>query len=213
MDSEVQTLAYADADFNEANSLFTAKFMENFPRLAASGQLADLGCGPGDIAVRMACALPGWNVTGIDAGENMLKRARERLVGEPAKDRISFRLAYLPDQSLPASAWNAVVSNSLLHHLPDPMVLWSSILSLGAPGAAVQVMDLMRPETESDARGLVDQYANGAPDILREDFYNSLLAAYTGPEVEEQLAKAGLDDFGIEHASDRHWIVSGTLAR
>jgi len=177
MDSEAQTLAYAEADFNEANSLFTAKFLENFPRLAADGNMADLGCGPGDIAIRMARELPGWSVTGIDAGENMLKRARERLEGAPVNDRVSFRLAYLPDPSLAAAAWDAVISNSLLHHLPNPQVLWSSIKELGEPGAAVQVMDLMRPASESDAERLVDQYAEGAPDILREDFHNSLLAA------------------------------------
>jgi hypothetical protein len=38
------------------------------------------------------------------------------------------------------------------------------------------------------------------------------LAAYTVNEVSDQLLKAGLDRLGIETASDRHWIVSGTLA-
>jgi 2-polyprenyl-3-methyl-5-hydroxy-6-metoxy-1,4-benzoquinol methylase len=213
MDSEAQTLAYAQADFNQANTLFSTKFRENFPDLSSSGQMADLGCGPGDIAIRMATALPGWNVTGIDAGENMLKRARERIKGETVDSRVSFRLAYLPDPSLPAGAWNAVISNSLLHHLPDPQILWNSIKSLGAPGTSVQVMDLIRPESESEANRLVDLYAEGAPEILRDDFYNSLLAAYTSLEVIEQLQKAGLDRLEINVASDRHWIVSGTLGR
>ncbi len=213
MDSEAQTRAYAEADFNEANSLFAAKFQENFPGLPASGQMADLGCGPGDIAIRMAHELPGWNVTGIDAGENMLKRARERLGKEPVSDRVSFRLAYLPDPSLQEGAWDAVISNSLLHHLPDPQVLWNSVKALGAPGSPVQVMDLIRPETESEASRLVDLYAQGAPVILRDDFFNSLLAAYTCSEVNEQLQKAELDNLRIDTASDRHWIVSGTLGR
>ena len=211
MDSEAQTLAYAEADFNEANSLFTSKFAENFSQLPVNGRMADLGCGPGDIAIRMANAYPGWTVTGLDAGENMLKRARERLDLESDSSRVSFRLAYLPDDSLESRAWDAVISNSLLHHLPDPQVLWASVVHLGAPGAAVQVMDLMRPETETDAQRLVDEYAADAPDILREDFYNSLLAAYTTLEVATQLVNAGLDHLKIDTASDRHWIVSGRL--
>ena len=211
MDSEAQTFAYAEADFNEANSLFTDKFAENFSQLSANGRMADLGCGPGDIAIRMANAYPGWSVTGLDAGENMLKRARERLELESDSSRVSFRLAYLPDDSLESQAWDAVISNSLLHHLPDPQVLWASVVQLGAPGAAVQVMDLMRPETETDAQRLVDEYAADAPDILREDFYNSLLAAYTTLEVAAQLVNAGLDHLKIDTASDRHWIVSGRL--
>jgi trans-aconitate methyltransferase len=211
MDSEAQTLAYAQADFEEANTLFADNFLDRFAGLGPTGQMADLGCGPGDIAIRLAMALPGWQVTGIDAGENMLRRARERLESESLGERVNFRLAYLPDPSLPKKTWDAVISNSLLHHLPDPLVLWESISGLGVDGAAVQVMDLVRPDSATAARDLVDRYADGAPEILREDFYNSLLAAYTISEIQEQLAQAKLEQLRVEPASDRHWIVSGTL--
>ncbi len=212
MDSEAQTLAYAAADFNEANSLFADNFINRFAGLPETGSMVDLGCGPGDITIRMARAYPGWRVTGMDAGPNMLQRARERLDAEAVRAQVDFRLVYLPDDSLEAHSCNAVISNSLLHHLPDPRALWDSVVQLAAPGAAVQVMDLMRPESQAEARKLVDLYAADAPEILREDFYNSLLAAYTIEEVGEQLIKAGLDRLEIETASDRHWIVSGLLA-
>jgi ubiquinone/menaquinone biosynthesis C-methylase UbiE len=211
MDSEAQTLAYAEADFNESNSLFTERFLARFHELPATGRMADLGCGPGDITIRLAHALPGWEVTGLDAGPNMLTHARRRLAAEGLAQRVRFQLAYLPDPSLPAGAWNAVVSNSLLHHLPNPGVLWESVARLGAAGAAVQVMDLMRPDSEQQAQALVDTYAAAAPAILQEDFYNSLLAAYRPEEVGDQLEQAGLDHLIIQTASDRHWIVSGTL--
>lgn len=211
MDSEAQTLAYAEADFNESNSLFTERFLARFHDLPGSGRLADLGCGPGDITVRLANALPGWQLTGLDAGPNMLRHAQQRLELEKLAPRVNFRLAYLPDPTLPAAAFDAVVSNSLLHHLPNPQVLWESIVRLALPGAAIQVMDLMRPTSETRAQQLVDTYAADAPGILREDFYNSLLAAYQPEEVSSQLIRVGLDRLKIETASDRHWIVSGTL--
>jgi trans-aconitate methyltransferase len=211
MDSEAQTVAYAEADFNDSNSLFTDYFLERFPDLPDKGWLADLGCGPGDITIRLARRLPGWTVTGLDAGANMLKRAMERLVSEPGTPDVTFRHAYLPDPTLPPRAWNAVISNSLLHHLPEPMILWQSVLQLGAPGAAVQIMDLARPDDEDQARGLVDKYTADAPEILREDFLNSLLAAYTPEEIEAQLARAGLGHLEIDTPSDRHWIVTGRL--
>jgi len=211
MDSEAQTLAYAEADFNESNTLFTERFLARFSKLPASGRMLDLGCGPGDITIRLARALPGWQVIGLDAGPNMLRHAELRLAAEALADRVRFRRSYLPDPSLAQGAWDAVVSNSLLHHLPKPQVLWQSVVRLGAPGAAVQIMDLMRPDNEKHAQALLEQYAGDAPEVLREDFYNSLLAAYTPEEVGAQLIEAGLDRFNVESASDRHWIVSGTL--
>jgi len=212
MDSEAQTLAYAEADFNESNSLFVERFLATFGHLPASGRMVDLGCGPGDITRRLARALPGWSITGLDAGPNMLRHAERSLASQGLSGRVRFRRCYLPDASLAGAAWDAVVSNSLLHHLPQPAALWQSVVQLAAPGAAVQVMDLMRPESTSQAQRLVEQYADGAPDVLQEDFYNSLLAAYTTEEVSAQLIEAGLDRLRIETPSDRHWVVSGNLA-
>jgi cyclopropane fatty-acyl-phospholipid synthase-like methyltransferase len=209
MDSEAQTRAYAEADFDESNSLFTRKFQEYFQEQPAQGALADLGCGPGDISIRMAHQYPGWTVTGLDAGVNMLKLAKQRLLAEGLAERLSFRHSYLPDSSLEHASFDAVISNSLLHHLPQAETLWQSINQLARPGAAIQVMDLMRPESEAEAERLVEKYTPGAPAILTEDFYNSLLAAYTPQEVSDQLLAAGLDRLKIEIASDRHWIVHG----
>ena len=211
MDSAAQTAAYAAADFSESNTLFVSSFLQRFPNLPGAGRMADLGCGPGDITVRLAKALPGWRIDGLDAGENMLKLARQRLESETPRLDIDFRLSYLPDPSLYSGAWDALVSNSLLHHLPDPAALWSSIGRMGRPGSAVLVMDLARPGSLADANKLVDQYSEGEPEVLREDFYNSLLAAYTVDEVRDQLQRAGLGQISVDMASDRHWIAGGTL--
>lgn len=211
MDSEAQTAAYAAADFNESNTLFTERFTGRFPGLPASGLMVDLGCGPGDIVIRMARAFPSWQITGLDAGENMLRCARQRLAEEKNCDNVEFRHAYLPDDSLQPRSCQAVISNSLLHHLPDPHALWASIGHMGRPGCVVLVMDLARPGSLTAAKQLVDQYSEGEPEVLREDFYNSLLAAYTVDEVGDQLRKAGLDRITVDMASDRHWIASGTL--
>jgi len=211
MDSEAQTRAYAEADFSESNSLFADKFQAFFADCAVRGSMADLGCGPGDISIRMARNYPGWSVTGLDAGPNMLKLAQQRLEAEGLGDRVRFRLSYLPDESLAGTTFEAIISNSLLHHLPRPEILWESIIQLAAPNAAIQVMDLMRPASEQEAQRLVDRYAADAPEILREDFYNSLLAAYTPDEITGQLKGSGLDHLALELPSDRHWIVHGRM--
>lgn len=173
-------------------------------------RLIDLGCGPGDICRRLARGLPGWTIEGLDAGANMLAEARRATAAEPEADRISYRLARLPEPSLPRNAYSIVVSNSLLHHLPEPRTLWEAVRDLAAPAARVQIMDLARPASPAQARSLVETHASGEPDVLREDFFNSLRAAWTVDEVAAQLEQAGLA-LSVDMVSDRHWLVHGRM--
>jgi len=210
MDSPDQVAAYAGADFAESNAAFAERLCAEL-RAAPAGRLVDLGCGPADICVRIAGWLPGWQIDAIDAGENMLEAAKQRIESEGLENRIRLLHARLPDGSLASGAYQSVVSNSLLHHLPDPAILWQSIARLAAPGAWVQVMDLARPDSSEAVDELVERYAAEAPAVLKEDFRNSLHAAWRVDEVGRQLRCAGLA-LGCERVSDRHWLVSGRIA-
>ncbi len=207
MDSPNQVAAYAGADFEDSNARFTAILGRQLADVPP-GRLIDLGCGPADICVRLARALPGWRIEGLDAGENMLEVARRRLGSEELTERVQLIHARLPEPKLDARAYDCVASNSLLHHLPDPNVLWRAIDALARPGAWIQVMDLARPDSAPAVEALVEQYAADEPEVLRIDFRNSLHAAWRVDEVHEQLRVAGLP-LTCELVSDRHWLVSG----
>lgn len=211
MDEPRQAHAYAEADFSEPNSRFVDEALSHL-RPDANGRLVDLGCGPGDICIRLARSLPGWHITGLDAGPNMLALAERAVEAAGLTERIELVLAHLPEHPLD-DRFDAVVSNSLLHHLPDPMVLWRTIDALAGPDAFIQVMDLHRPQNRDEAHGLVEEHANGEPEVLRQDFYNSLCAAWTVDEVCDQLATAGLTGLEISRPTERHWLVQGSLAR
>jgi SAM-dependent methyltransferase len=105
--------------------------------------------------------------------------------------------------------YNLVFSNSLLHHLADPAVLWDTLRQAARPGAPLFVMDLRRPDSAEDALRLVEHYAGDEPDVLRHDFHQSLLAAYTPDEVAVHLAAADLQSLQVEVVGDRHLIVHG----
>ncbi len=211
MDAPAQAQAYAKADFSEPNTLFVEHALSHLDS-AGGGRLIDLGCGPGDICLRFAGALPNWHIVGLDAGPNMLALARAALKASELGERVEFIQAYLPDHPL-EERFDAVVSNSLLHHLPDPMTLWQAVTTLAAPRAFIQVMDLHRPADLQVARNLVDEHAAGEPEVLRQDFYNSLLAAWTVDEVATQLERAGIGGLDITRPSERHWLVQGHLGR
>ena len=211
MNEPEQARAYAEADFNEANTLFVDQFRSRFPDFH-SGRLLDLGCGPADITFRLAAALPGVVIDGVDGAGEMLRFGRDKLERDQAlASRVTLIEGFIPGVELPASQYEALVSNSLLHHLHEPDVLWQMISGLSAPGAIVMIMDLFRPPNCDRAVSLVECYAQNAPQILKEDFYNSLLAAFTPQEVMEQLARHGLQPLQVETVSDRHLLISGRL--
>lgn len=213
MDAQAQVQAYAGADFSESNQYFVDQLLDQRSvqsLIRTPGELIDLGCGPGDIALRLARALPEWTIIGADAGPNMLKSARSNAENAGLTHRVHFRHSYLPDPELPTGHFPLVVSNSLLHHLPDPYTLWQTIARIAAPGAWVQIMDLDRPGDDAACEALVDQYAGKAPEVLRTDFFNSLKAAWNAEEVQAQIDRSGLS-LNVHRCSDRHWLASGHI--
>ena len=209
MDDPEQALAYARADFEKENQGFVDRFLDYYPDFTA-GHVLDLGCGPADIPIRLARALPDCRVTGVDASPPMLALAEKSVRAAGLSDRIVLRCERFQDTVITDRA-DAVISNSLLHHVPNPLQFWYLVKKLAKPGGVVLVMDLFRPDSPEAAQAIVDQYAANEPAILRRDFYNSLLASFTEDEVAAQLAELNLSRLLIDVPDDRHWIVGGRL--
>jgi 2-polyprenyl-3-methyl-5-hydroxy-6-metoxy-1,4-benzoquinol methylase len=209
MDDDAQVLAYAQADFSTENQGFVDRFREYFPEFT-QGHVFDLGCGPGDIPIRFARAVPGCRITGVDASAPMIRWAEQAVARAGLSERVSFRCERFQDLA-GANQADAVISNSLLHHVPNPLQFWHKVRVLVKPGSPVLVMDLLRPESPEAAQAIVDRYAAGAPAILRRDFYNSLLAAFTEDEVAAQLAELNLPGLLVDVIDDRHWVVGGRI--
>ena len=207
MERDEQARAYAFADFEEPHARFVELLLDRLDDLPDRGVALDLGCGPADISIRLARALPAWNVDGIDGSAAMLRYGQEAIEAAGLRDRVHLVEARLPLAEAPRESYDLVFSNSLLHHLADPMVLWTAVSRWSA--TAVFVMDLLRPLDSAQAQRLVDEHIAGEPEVLRRDFHNSLFAAYSLEEVRTQLMDAALQYLQIEQVSDRHLIAWG----
>lgn len=205
-----QADAYAAADFATVNQAFVDRFRALFPDFAR-GRMVDLGCGPADIPIRFCRALPAVTVTGVDGSEAMLAPGRRAVAAAGLTGRVVLVRARLPGLGRAPGGFHAIVSNSLLHHMPHAEVFWSEVARLGRAGAPALIMDLLRPESPERARAIVATYSADEPEVLKRDFFHSLCAAFTLDEVRTQVAKAGLDRLRCEVASDRHWAVWGEL--
>ncbi|MFM7511884.1 MAG: class I SAM-dependent methyltransferase, partial [Cyanobium sp.] len=221
----LQARAYAQADFAGSDAAFTRRVLQAWAGRAAGSEgrparVLDLGCGPGNISFRLADALPDAAVVGLDGAAAMLERARWRQSLEPRRwPLLHWHLGLLPLahqglEALPAPwapPYDLLVSNSLLHHLHDPAVLWSSVRQLAAPGALVVLRDLRRPSDATALRALVRRHAGRAPVVLRRDYAHSLAAAFRPQEVRRQLDGAGLLGLAVATVADRYLEVWGQL--
>ena len=213
MTDPAQALAYAEADFSESNGLFVALF-RRLHATSFAGRVLDLGCGPGDIPIRLARAFEGARIDAVDGAAAMLDLARRAVAGDAAlAARIRWICARIPSaEAMPAAPYDAVLSNSLLHHMADPLDLWRAVREAARPGAALLVMDLARPADAEGVDRVLAAHAAGAPEVLWNDFRNSLFAAYTVEEVRDQLAAAGIAGMSVEMVSDRHLAAWGCAA-
>ena len=144
MEEPEQARAYALADFEEPNT----RFLELLDSLSGAsrinGRVVDLGCGPADIAMRLLERWPNCTVDAVDGSPEMIQQADERLT--PALSaRLRLVEAALPSDRLEDGVYDYVISNSLLHHLHDPSVLWDTVKRVAKDDARILIVDLIRP--------------------------------------------------------------------
>lgn len=211
MNDRAQALAYAQADFTEPHNNFIQQFKQHFPTIGTDMQILDLGCGPADISIRFAQSFTNCQIDALDGAEQMLTQAKLAIAKAQLDDRVKLIKGCLPDVTLPHNRYDVIISNSLLHHLHQPQVLWQSIKKFAKRKSHVLIMDLLRPDSQATVRKMVQLYASTEPQILQNDFYRSLCAAFSIDEIQIQLETAALSALKIKTISDRHVIIFGQL--
>ena len=105
--------AYADDLLDELDRKpFDRWLLERVAALAAGGPVADVGCGPGQVAAHLALA--GADVTGIDLSPGMVEEARRRF------PELPFEVGDLT--ALAADRWAAIAAwYSLVHLAPQEL--------------------------------------------------------------------------------------------
>jgi SAM-dependent methyltransferase len=120
--------------------------------LPQTGQVLDVGCGPGFVATRIGKARPALGIIGIDRDPTVLERARSRIkVIEGDATCLPFR----------DSQFDGVYVRLLLRHLANPTRALTEIHRVLRPGGRVVVIDsddgalILHPPLPAFARALV----------------------------------------------------------
>ena len=98
-------------------------------RVRSDMSVVDLGCGTGELTLRLAEWLPGSRVLGIDTSEEMLAKAREL-------ERPGLHFERRDLRAL-EGRWDLVFSNAAIHWAEDHRELVPRLLSCAAPGGQI----------------------------------------------------------------------------
>lgn len=205
-----EVAAYAGADFAEVNEAFVNRLLELCGDRPIRS-LLDLCTGPGDIPLRLKSRRPRWRIVGLDASYGMLAYGARAMKENGEGRLVAFVQGDVKRLPFRDGTFDVVASNSSLHHVPDPLDFWREVRRVAGRGALVFVRDLRRPADTVAARRIVETYAAHESALLQEEYFRSLLAAFTPEEVQLQLRDAGLPAFSVTEPTDRHLDVSGML--
>jgi ubiquinone/menaquinone biosynthesis C-methylase UbiE len=206
MDTEAEAAAYDAMDHSAVNAKFAADFISACP---TDGPVLDVGTGTALIPIELCRHRPATRILAVDLAESMLVRARANVAAAGLLDRID--LQQVNARALPCAdgTFPAVVSNSIVHHIPEPGPALAEMVRVCAPGGTVFVRDLCRPDTEAELARIVGLYAANDTPYQRQLFADSLHAALTLADIRDLVASLGFSADSVAMTSDRHWTFVG----
>jgi tRNA (cmo5U34)-methyltransferase len=113
-------------------------------------RILELGCGTGNLSLRLAARFPGVELTVVDASEEMVALTRRRLERQAsdAAGRSRFVVARFESLDAAAGAFDVVTSCIALHHVVDKGALFARVRRWLAPGGTFRFADQLRGGTE-----------------------------------------------------------------
>ena len=137
--------------------------------------VADLGCGTGAVAERVAPHVR--QVIGIDNSAAMLKAAKKRLAGA---DNVDLRRGDLRAIPIDDAACDAALLLLVLTYVPDPLSVLTDAARILKPSGKLVIVDLL-PHARDDFRREMGQLASG----FSSDHLSTLLsqAGLTRPTI------------------------------
>ena len=149
----------------------------------------------------------GDDIVGVDAAATMLALASPKAARLGLARRVTFAqgdVKALPD---PDGSFDGVFSNTILHHIPEPIDFVREAARILQKGGVLLIRDLYRPETMAEAKRLVALHAGQAPADQQQLLLQSLCAALTLDEARALAKSAGIGHARVEMNSDRHYSI------
>lgn len=207
MSAADEAAEYLGMDHSEVN----ARFVDELLTGPVGPRVIDLGCGPALIPIELCGRDPQFEVMAVDGTVEMLELAKVEIDMAGMLGQISLHHADANQMDdFKDEMADTVISNSLIHHLDDPIQGLATAVRLTKPGGRVFIRDLYRPESEEVVEKLVQTYAGDEQPDAQQLFRQSLHASLTLDEVRHLAGGFGISAEHVQMSSDRHWTIDWT---
>lgn len=202
MDDPAASAAYDAMDHTLPNRAFVERLIElGIDRCSSA---LDLGTGPGDIPVHLCGQVAQLRVMAVDLAATMLELAETKVWEADLADRIELVHMDVKSLDFADDSFDAVFSNTILHHLAEPGKMLAEAARVLRPGGLLLIRDLFRPDTEAQLDALVAKHAVDCDPEQRQLFADSLRAALTPDELRNLANQQGLNAAHLTIDTDRH---------
>ena len=202
MDTYEEARDYDSMDHQAVNKLFVED-------LLAAGKIGtdilDVGTGTAQIPVELCRHSEDCRIIAIDMAVYMLDLARFNIEVDGFTQRIFLQQIDAKDMLFESEMFDSVISNSIIHHIPEPLAVLVESIRVTRPGGLLFFRDLLRPETEEEVAQLVSTYAGDENEHQRQMFDDSLRAALSLSEIRAMVSSLGFEAETVQATSDRHW--------
>ena len=205
MDTAEEAADYDAMDHGEVNRRFVDDLLAQAPE---PRHVVDVGTGTALIPIELCKRRPKVHVVATDLADHMLALARKNVEKAGVAGRLELEKVDAKTSGLPRGAFDVVMSNSIVHHIPDPARALADMLKLRKRGGLLFVRDLERPADDAAVRALVERYAARETERARDLFEASLRAALTVDELAAIVGPMGIPASAITRTSDRHWTLA-----
>ena len=207
MDTLEEAFEYDSMDHSKVNEVFCNDFFAA-RNLTDGAQILDVGTGTAQIPIAMCRRNSGLKITAIDLAESMLTLGNKNIQTARLQDSITLCQVDSKKMPYPDESFDQVVSNSIIHHIPNPLECFKEMIRVTKKDGLLFIRDLLRPFSMAELQNIVNLHAGDATPKQKQLFTDSLHASLSLTEVREMVKLFGFEGFTVIQSSNRHWTFT-----
>ncbi len=201
MDDDQEAQEYDRMDFTDVNN--------DFARLASKlgnkqAKVLDICTGTARIPLIISQLRPNWQIIGVDLASSMLELGNKNIEEAQKSAQISLQLIDGKKMPYEDNTFDLVITNSLIHHIPNPLDLLWEIDRVVKVDGSILIRDLLRPNSIEEIEQIVRQANLDYSPHQKQLFYDSLHAAFTLKEMQKLIAEIRWQNAQVYQSSVRH---------